>query len=171
MSVITGTFIDGGIARVRVPISFTYQSAPSVAGTFGVTSRVPVTTETNEVGAFSVTLAMGDWLMHVDNSERYIISVPNDSASYDFIARIVSAVTQSPTEPLAGAGICIAQNEVALKNSYAASTANRLAILYSPTTANYVFWRWDGSSSAAESTSILNPTGNTGDGRWIRVAH
>jgi hypothetical protein len=172
MSVITGTFVDGGVARARVPIRFTYQSSPGIAGLFGVTSRIPVTTETNEVGQFSQVLSMGDWEMEVDGHDRFLIAVPDDNATYDFVSRIIGAVTQSPTTPLAAAGIVVSQNETTLAGAASASSALRLAVLYTPASAGKNLFRWDNTSAAAHNgTTIINPTGNTGNGRWHWIDH
>ena len=173
MSTVTGTILSTttGARAGRIPVVFVYRSSPAVTGSGAVNSPDRITL-TNDIGYFSVVLPMGTYDMVVAGKDIYRIVVPDDDDSYDFadILDPESEVTQSVANPVAVLGLVISENESTLATARTANSALRAAILYAPADAANIFYRWDNSSSATHNgTSIINPTGNSGNGRWLLV--
>lgn len=169
---ITGTIINLNAARAQTAIDFQYLSSPAVVSGSGVDPS-PRRIFTNGIGQFSIVLPMGDYFMIVAGLAIYKISVPDDNQTYDFTSRIIGAVTQSPTNPLAVLGLWLKQNITELR-SVPGTSANRLAVLYSPTEADKQFFRWDAASAVADNGStVIKPTDieSGSPGRWLWMDH
>jgi hypothetical protein len=173
VSTITGTIVnENGQRASQIPISFRYLSNPAIASGAGVYFPAKVVS-TDTSGQFSTVLPMGTYDMTVGGLPVFRIVVPDDSLTYDFINRLdpETTVTQSVENPLAVLGLWIKQNESELR-AVTNTTANRLAVLYSPS-GSVNFWRWSASSTATDDgVNVLKPndTDVSEAGRWLAVA-
>lgn len=147
------------------------------------------------LGAWSVTLAMGDYELVVGDA-KVTISVPHDDLTYDFTARIVGAVVYSPTAPVGGAqpnastavfGLVrvdtdsatpIAVTGVFLRDTIAAmkvitsQAANKLCVLCKPGAGvlQGTIYYWDPASAAADDgMSVIIPNDAPANGRWVQL--
>lgn len=190
MSRITGAVIDLGAEwAVNSTLKFTYRSSPAVASGALVHSKTPKTAKVTNEGTFSTVLPMGNYDVTIDDGpDRWIISVPDDTASYDIVGRITGSYTQNPTLPLVGSvpnasntvagivklmrnaasglafvptGIWTVDNVTTLKAVVTDLTAHVFAVLLQPTGNMGVFYRWDAASTAADDAVnylVIRPT-------------
>lgn len=87
---------DGRAARV----TFSPISTPTNIGTDLITTR-PVTITTAADGSGSAVLKAGDYKVNIAGRDPFVISVPNDSDTYDMTALISSTLTYTFTYPAA----------------------------------------------------------------------
>lgn len=100
MATVTGNIWNTYYAKASIAIDFLYASAPAVISSGAIYSGINRRTVSGLDGSFSIVLPMGNYMMILNQGvDRYLISVPDDDNSYDFIQLIVSLVTQSPTTP------------------------------------------------------------------------
>lgn len=100
--------INGNIKQItgvwaNIAVIFRSVATAVLAGSNGIVPGQHVA-RTNQVGHFEQTLEMGDYEMLVTDpatgkTARFVISVPNDTNTYDFSARVVSAAVYAPTAP------------------------------------------------------------------------
>lgn len=175
MSTVTGTLTDTrtGLRAVRIPVKFVARNeAAVIIGAGGVFTPDRIV-QTNDVGLFSAVLPMGTYDIEVSGKDVYRIVVPDDDDAYDFVDLLdpESPVTQSVDNPIAVLGLVISENETTLAADRTASSTLRMAALYSPADSSRVLYRWDNSSALAHNgTTVINPTGNVGNGRWRLIS-
>lgn len=98
MSVVNGTVRQISNATRSTSVRFVSYQKPVVIDNAAVVEPSEIYARTNAAGFFSVTLAYGSYEMFV-GSARLLIEVPNDAATYNFSALVVSQGVYEPTLP------------------------------------------------------------------------
>lgn len=99
MVTVTGTVWDLHGRRANIYLDFRYRSSPAIITAGAIYSGISPRVTTNTSGFFTVVLPMGDYNMVIGGVDTFIISVPDETNTYDFAQLIVGEVTQTPTTP------------------------------------------------------------------------
>lgn len=98
MSTITGNVIDIKGAATSTSLRFVALHRDVVAGYKLVKSGETIVRSAAD-GSFSIVLAAGDYEVFVNKSDRYVINVPDDTATYAFADRITESATLASIPP------------------------------------------------------------------------
>ncbi len=192
---ITGSAKDLGAAwAVNSTINFTSAAPNNIAGGSLVNSAVPKTAKVKADGTFSCVLPTGNYYVTFEaGSDRWLINVPDDNASYDIVGRIVPAVI-TPTNPISvpnassgTAGLVKAikdstgtpkvptgiyfPDDVAALKALPTDAGNTYATLINRQSGEPKYFKWDNTSSAADDTTgftVVKPSDLPANGRWIQ---
>lgn len=127
---------------------------------------------TDAVGYFATTLAMGDYYCYIGVRGGFIISVPDDTATYNWIELITSAVVYSPSPLVVTLGWFIVDTLAALR-AIPTVASNKHAVLCGELAAFDISprreYRWTASAAADDAIQYIRPTDYTTH-LWRQIA-